>query len=62
MKVEIEIPNGKYCRVWGSIHCQLNEDILTSKLSGICRYSNSIVNKDKFGQCKKNDKCPAYKE
>ena len=59
MKVEIEIPEGTHCRVWGKIHCQLNEDVTTGEKAGICRYLNALCEKDEKGQCIKHPECPS---
>lgn len=59
--VEVEIPDGEYCRVWGSIHCIFNEDVTTGDAYGICRYLEALCGKDEKGQCKKHPRCPSIK-
>ena len=58
MKVEVDIPNGDYCRVWGKIHCIFNQDTAPGKGAGICRYVQGLCEKDDKGQCKKHELCP----
>ena len=59
---KVQLPKGRYCRVWGKIHCRLNEDVVTGSSKGICRLLDCLVEKDRKGQSLKDERCPAYEE